>query len=39
MNIFINLVLIALPVWIMSKVKVSLLKKSSVGFIFALRIT
>ena len=39
MNILINFALIALPVWIVLKVQVSLLRKFSVGSMFALRIT
>ena len=39
MNILINFALIALPVWIVSKLQVSLLRKFSVGLMFALRIT
>ena len=39
MNILINFTLITLPIWIVSKVQVSLLNKFSVGFMFALRIT
>ncbi|CAD6570014.1 MAG: 3-hydroxyanthranilic acid dioxygenase [Alectoria sarmentosa] len=39
MNILINATLIALPVWTVSKVQISLLKKVSVGLTFALRIT
>ena len=39
MNILINVALIALPVWIISKVQTPLLKKFSVSLVFALRIT
>ena len=38
MNILINFALIALPVWIVSKVQVSFLRKFSVGSMFGLRI-
>ena len=39
MNVLINFALIALPVWIVSKVQVSLLRKLSVDSMFGLRIT
>ena len=39
MNILINVALIALPIWVISKVQTSFLKRFSVGLVFALRIT